>query len=177
MDAQSKSVHFRDCGLAEQVDPPDTSTSTTTQIPDSTTTSPDDTINTTTEPEVDSGYSDSCNPRISTDCRHTYLTCRDGYCGCVFGRVYDPTTRSCVTGKLTISHLQTHFDANSSRHLLKTVCPKVKLPMMSNFSFGHNVFNFSFNNLAIFYGSFSGFCHHVFKFVCCRFAVCGKRLR
>ena len=34
------------------------------------------------------------------------------------------------------------FWRNSSRRLLKTLWPKVKLFMMSNFSFGHNVFNF-----------------------------------
>ena len=82
--------------------------------------------------------------------------------------------------KLTLSHMQSHFDAsavdtkflprwllrcqlfitdllfeniltliniqifwhNSSRQLLKTLWPKVKLLMMSNFSLGHNIFNF-----------------------------------
>ena len=34
------------------------------------------------------------------------------------------------------------FWRKSSRRLLKTLWPKVKLLMMSNFSFGHNVFNF-----------------------------------
>ena len=34
------------------------------------------------------------------------------------------------------------FWRNSSRRLLKTLWPKVKLLMISNFSFGHNVFNF-----------------------------------
>ena len=36
------------------------------------------------------------------------------------------------------------FWRNNSRRLLKTVWPKVKLLMMSNFSFGHNVFNLSY---------------------------------
>ena len=33
-----------------------------------------------------------------------------------------------------------------------------------------------FNNKAIFYGDLSGFCHYVFKVVCCSFVVCGKGL-
>ena len=32
------------------------------------------------------------------------------------------------------------------------------------------------NNLAIFYGDFSGFWHYVFKVIYCRFVVCGKGL-
>ena len=42
---------------------------------------------------------------------------------------------------LAISHLQTRFDEIAADDFFKTLMPKVKLPMMSDFSFGHNVFN------------------------------------
>ena len=36
------------------------------------------------------------------------------------------------------------------------------------------MFSILFNNKAIFYGDFSGFCLYVFKVVCCRFVLCWK---
>ena len=69
------------------------------------------------------------------------------------------------------------FWCNSSWWLLKTLWPKVKLLIMSNFSFGRpTMFSTLFNNKAISYRDSSGFCHHVFKVVCCRFVVCGNGL-
>ena len=39
------------------------------------------------------------------------------------------------------------------------------------------MFSTLFNNKTIFYGDFSGFCHHVFKVVCWKFVECGKGLK
>ena len=68
------------------------------------------------------------------------------------------------------------FWCNSSRRLTKKLWPNVKLLIMSNFSFGHNVFNF-FQQLSYLLWTFFRFCHYVFKVVCCRFIVCGKELK
>ena len=43
---------------------------------------------------------------------------------------------------ITLSHLQTHFDAIAADEFLKTLCQKVKLLIMSNFPFG--LFKLSF---------------------------------
>ena len=60
---------------------------------------------------------------------------------------------------------------NSSGWLLNTLWPKVKLQWWAISPLA-TMLSTLFNNWTIFYGDFSGFCHYVFKVVCCRFAVC-----
>ena len=69
------------------------------------------------------------------------------------------------------------FWGNSSWRLLKTLWLKDKLLMMSNLSFGHNVFNFILQLSYLLWRFFRFLSLYVFKVVCCRFTVCGKGLR
>ena len=60
------------------------------------------------------------------------------------------------------------FWRNSSRRLLKTLWPKVKLLIMSNFSFGHIVSSIFLIIKHSFFWDISRFCQYAFKVVCCR---------
>ena len=74
---------------------------------------------------------------------------------------------------LSLSHLQRHFDAIAAVEFWK-YCGKSRNCSWWAISPLATMFSTSFNNYAIFYGNFSGFCHYVL--VCCRFVVCEKGL-
>ena len=76
---------------------------------------------------------------------------------------------------LTLSYLQTHFDATAAENFWKHcgqrwICSSWAISPLAT------MFSTLFNNKAIFYGDFWGFCHYVSRFVCCRSVVCGEGL-
>ena len=85
----------------------------------------------------------------------------------------DLTNCSSKNNVLTLSRLQTHFDAISAGDFWKHCGQRWNCSWWAISPFAI----MSLTLFTIFYGDFSGFCHYVYKVVSYRFVVCGEGLR
>ena len=70
----------------------------------------------------------------------------------------------------TCRHIWLHWQQMT----FENIATNWKLLMMTNFSFA-SIFSTVFNYCTFICREFSYFCEDIFRVICCRFAVCGKR--